>query len=99
MRSDLGMSVNLRPMPIENCEGHEKLYLSLMSGLNNEVDFALNTCTLLSNKGKLTLKLNNDRWYSNECFEMFFNVLPCMLLSNMYWIINKYSCPIKENLH
>ena len=52
----------------------------------------------MSNKGKLTLKLNNDRWYSNECVEMFFNVLPCMMSSNMYWIINKYSCTIKENL-
>ena len=36
---------------------YKKLEMTLLSGLPNEVDFAMNTCTLLSNKGRHTLQL------------------------------------------
>ncbi|XP_069680497.1 AT-rich interactive domain-containing protein 2 isoform X8 [Periplaneta americana] len=37
---------------------YDRLALSLMSPLPNEQDFAINVCTLLSNEGKHTLKLD-----------------------------------------
>ncbi|GAB0095532.1 AT-rich interactive domain-containing protein 2 [Sergentomyia squamirostris] len=36
---------------------YDKLFLSLMSPLPNEQDFAINVCTLMSNEGKHTLKI------------------------------------------
>ena len=36
---------------------YKKLEMALLSGLPNEVDFAMNACTLLSNKGRHTLQL------------------------------------------
>lgn len=36
---------------------YDRLALSLVSPLPNEQDFAINVCTLLSNEGKHTLKL------------------------------------------
>lgn len=36
---------------------YDRLALSLISPLPNEQDFAINVCTLLSNDGKHTLKL------------------------------------------
>lgn len=36
---------------------YDRLALSLVSPLPNEQDFAINVCTLLSNDGKHTLKL------------------------------------------
>lgn len=37
---------------------YDRLALSLLSPLPNEQDFAVNVCTLLSNDGKHTLKLD-----------------------------------------
>uniref|UniRef100_A0A1A9WJD6 ARID domain-containing protein n=1 Tax=Glossina brevipalpis TaxID=37001 RepID=A0A1A9WJD6_9MUSC len=37
---------------------YEKLMLSLLSPLPNEQDFAINTCTLMANESKHTLRLN-----------------------------------------
>jgi len=37
---------------------YDRLALSLISPLPNEQDFAINVCTLLSNEGKHTLKLD-----------------------------------------
>ncbi|KAK3921732.1 AT-rich interactive domain-containing protein 2 [Frankliniella fusca] len=37
---------------------YDRLAMSLMSPLPNEQDFAINVCTLLSNEGKYTLKLD-----------------------------------------
>uniref|UniRef100_A0A4W3J7H9 AT-rich interactive domain 2 n=1 Tax=Callorhinchus milii TaxID=7868 RepID=A0A4W3J7H9_CALMI len=39
---------------------YDKLVLSLTSGLPNEVDFAINVCTLLSNESKHVLQLEKD---------------------------------------
>ncbi|XP_044737524.1 AT-rich interactive domain-containing protein 2 isoform X2 [Chrysoperla carnea] len=52
MRSHNGLSADLyRP------NDYERLLLCLLSPLPNEQDFAINTCTLLSNEGKHHLKL------------------------------------------
>lgn len=54
LREYNGLSSNLyKP------SSYDKLALSLLSPLPNEQDFAINVCTLLSNKGKHTLKLDN----------------------------------------
>ncbi|XP_055689207.1 AT-rich interactive domain-containing protein 2 isoform X2 [Lutzomyia longipalpis] len=37
---------------------YDKLFLSLISPLPNEQDFAINVCTLMSNEGKHTLKID-----------------------------------------
>lgn len=48
-----GLSTNLyKP------SDYDRLAMSLMSPLPNEQDFAINVCTLLSNEGKHTLKLD-----------------------------------------
>ncbi|KAK9720447.1 RFX DNA-binding domain [Popillia japonica] len=39
------------------CSDYDRLALSLLSPLPNEQDFAINVCTLLSNDGKHTLKI------------------------------------------
>ena len=39
---------------------YNKLVLSLLSGLPNEVDFAVNVCTLLSNESKHAMQLEKD---------------------------------------
>lgn len=53
LRSYNGLSVNMyKP------SDYDKLALSLISPLPNEQDFAINVCTLLSNEGKHTLKLD-----------------------------------------
>lgn len=53
MREYNGLSTNLyKP------SNYDKLALSLLSPLPNEQDFAINVCTLLSNEGKHTLRLD-----------------------------------------
>ena len=52
MRETSGMS-----MEFVEASRYKKLEMTLLSGLPNEVDFAMNTCTLLSNKGRHTLQL------------------------------------------
>ena len=39
---------------------YNKLVLSLLSGLPNEVDFAINVCTLLSNESKHAMQLEKE---------------------------------------
>lgn len=51
VRAQLGVSQELCPTE------YDKLVLSLLSGLPNEVDFAINICTLLSNEGRHVLRL------------------------------------------
>ncbi|CAB4065110.1 ARID2 [Lepeophtheirus salmonis] len=52
LRSYYGFSTN-----VYRRTDYDRLTLSLSSPLPNEQDFAINTCTLLSNEGKHTLKL------------------------------------------
>lgn len=53
LRDYNGLSSNLyKP------SNYDKLALSLLSPLPNEQDFAINVCTLLSNEGKHTLRLD-----------------------------------------
>ena len=53
LREYNGLSANLyKPT------NYDKLALSLLSPLPNEQDFAINVCTLLSNEGKHTLRLD-----------------------------------------
>ncbi|XP_014672975.1 PREDICTED: uncharacterized protein LOC106813343 isoform X2 [Priapulus caudatus] len=52
LRSFHGLS-----MEFAKLSQYDKLIYSLMSGLPNEVDFALNVCVLLSNEGKHVLRL------------------------------------------
>ncbi|KAL1110322.1 hypothetical protein AAG570_007855 [Ranatra chinensis] len=56
LREYNGLSVDLH-RPNE----YEKLSISLISSLPNEQDFAINVCTLLSNEGKHTLKLEKNK--------------------------------------
>lgn len=52
-RTAWGLSANLTVN-----SKHIKLERSLLSGLPNEVDFAINMCTLLSNEGRHVLQLS-----------------------------------------
>ena len=52
MRESLGLSAAI----VEYTE-YNKLHKALLSGLPNEVDFAINVCTLLSNEGRHKLLL------------------------------------------
>lgn len=53
LRDYNGLSSNLY-----KSSNYDKLALSLLSPLPNEQDFAINVCTLLSNEGKHTLRLD-----------------------------------------
>ncbi|KAM8884252.1 AT-rich interactive domain-containing protein 2 isoform 1-T2 [Synchiropus picturatus] len=55
LRQSYGLSTDLVPP----CD-YNKLVLSLLSGLPNEVDFAVNVCTLLSNESKHAMQLDKD---------------------------------------
>ncbi|XP_069556259.1 AT-rich interactive domain-containing protein 2 [Brachyistius frenatus] len=55
LRQSYGLSTDFVPP----CDYH-KLVLSLLSGLPNEVDFAVNVCTLLSNESKHPMQLDKD---------------------------------------
>ncbi|XP_029016165.1 AT-rich interactive domain-containing protein 2 [Betta splendens] len=55
LRQSYGLSTDFVPP----CDYH-KLVLSLLSGLPNEVDFAVNVCTLLSNESKHAMQLDKD---------------------------------------
>ena len=45
------------PTPIGNSTEYKKVESALECGLPNEVDFAFNVCTLLSNEGKHIIKV------------------------------------------
>ncbi|XP_069485938.1 AT-rich interactive domain-containing protein 2 [Ambystoma mexicanum] len=47
-------------MDLNTPNDYNKLVLSLLSGLPNEVDFAINVCTLLSNESKHVMQLEKD---------------------------------------
>ncbi|XP_066524311.1 AT-rich interactive domain-containing protein 2 isoform X2 [Hoplias malabaricus] len=55
LRQSYGLSTDFVPP----CD-YNKLVLSLLSGLPNEVDFAINVCTLLSNESKHTMQLEKE---------------------------------------
>ncbi|XP_013380107.1 AT-rich interactive domain-containing protein 2 isoform X1 [Lingula anatina] len=55
IRTNVGMSTEFAAI-----NNYEKLEKSLLSGLPNEVDFAVNVCTLLSNDSKRTLRLDKS---------------------------------------
>ncbi|KAJ8262469.1 hypothetical protein GJAV_G00166820 [Gymnothorax javanicus] len=55
LRQSYGLSMEFA----SSCD-YNKLVLSLLSGLPNEVDFAINVCTLLSNEGKHIMQLEKD---------------------------------------
>uniref|UniRef100_A0A3Q2XSU9 AT-rich interactive domain 2 n=1 Tax=Hippocampus comes TaxID=109280 RepID=A0A3Q2XSU9_HIPCM len=55
LRQSYGLSTDFIPP----CD-YNKLVLSLLSGLPNEVDFAVNVCTLLSNESKHAMQLDKD---------------------------------------
>ncbi|XP_043917932.1 AT-rich interactive domain-containing protein 2 [Protopterus annectens] len=55
LRQSYGLSMEFTPLSEYN-----KLVLSLLSGLPNEVDFAVNVCTLLSNESKHVMQLEKD---------------------------------------
>ncbi|KAM9403367.1 AT-rich interactive domain-containing protein 2-like isoform 1-T1 [Salvelinus alpinus] len=55
LRQSYGLSMEFTPP----CD-YNKLVLSLLSGLPNEVDFAINVCTLLSNESKHAMQLEKD---------------------------------------
>ncbi|KAF1372562.1 hypothetical protein PFLUV_G00266780 [Perca fluviatilis] len=55
LRQSYGLSLDFVPP----CD-YNKLVLSLLSGLPNEVDFAVNVCTLLSNESKHAMQLDKD---------------------------------------
>lgn len=55
LRQSYGLSTEFA----STCE-YNKLVLSLLSGLPNEVDFAINVCTLLSNESKHAMQLEKD---------------------------------------
>lgn len=52
LRQSYGLS-----MDFNSPNDYNKLVLSLLSGLPNEVDFAINVCTLLSNESKHVMQL------------------------------------------
>ncbi|KAJ0012484.1 hypothetical protein NQD34_016818 [Periophthalmus magnuspinnatus] len=55
LRQSYGLSTDF----VAPCN-YNKLVLSLLSGLPNEVDFAVNVCTLLSNESKHAMQLDKD---------------------------------------
>ncbi|KAB0357133.1 hypothetical protein FD754_001289, partial [Muntiacus muntjak] len=55
LRQSYGLS-----MDFNSPNDYNKLVLSLLSGLPNEVDFAINVCTLLSNESKHVMQLEKD---------------------------------------
>ncbi|XP_040834856.1 AT-rich interactive domain-containing protein 2 isoform X1 [Ochotona curzoniae] len=55
LRQSYGLS-----MDFNSPKDYNKLVLSLLSGLPNEVDFAINVCTLLSNESKHAMQLEKD---------------------------------------
>lgn len=55
LRQSYGLSMDFVPP-----SDYNKLVLSLLSGLPNEVDFAINVCTLLSNESKHAMQLEKE---------------------------------------
>lgn len=55
LRQSYGLSTDFMPP-----SDYNKLVLSLLSGLPNEVDFAINVCTLLSNESKHAMQLEKE---------------------------------------